>query len=398
MLPESLLKYSKLHGEVVPHYIDERDHPWLRLLLQEYERFVGRPRNELLKHLKKPMPFLSPHGKRALAIHLLSRLFRSKMEEEIHPVVLREALFNAAASATETESRESIISTVAASFMIEPSKLEASLFADLPSERLVTAPEMELSPSEIALRANCLLVQGFLCRATAVQTHLEGNSRLIVRHAKLRGLICQVRREGTGDGAILTVSGPFVLFRRSLLYGRALGELVPLLAWCNRFRLRAKCLVREEPLDLIVGSGDPIFPAKPPREFDSRIEANFAKSFQKRTIDWDLIREPEPIDVMGSLIFPDFMLKNKNDPDRIWWLEIIGFWTPDYLKRKLERLKLAAISNLILCICNKLNCSDGDLPSGSRLVRFRGKIDPMDVIKIIEAPRTSSSNVTLHSL
>jgi predicted nuclease of restriction endonuclease-like RecB superfamily len=92
------------------------------------------------------------------------------------------------------------------------------------------------------------------------------------------------------------------------------------------------------------------------------------------------------------------MLKNKNDPDRIWWLEIIGFWTPDYLKRKLERLKLAAISNLILCICNKLNCSDGDLPSGSRLVRFRGKIDPMDVIKIIEAPRTSSSNVTLHSL
>ena len=43
MLPDDLLSYSVAGARVVPHFLGEHDHPWLQGLLEEYERFVGRP-------------------------------------------------------------------------------------------------------------------------------------------------------------------------------------------------------------------------------------------------------------------------------------------------------------------------------------------------------------------
>src|SRR6478752_470448 len=54
LLPQPLLVASThLEGErIVPHYLSERDEPWLGLLLQEYRRFAGRKCSELREHLK----------------------------------------------------------------------------------------------------------------------------------------------------------------------------------------------------------------------------------------------------------------------------------------------------------------------------------------------------------
>ncbi len=66
--------------------------------------------------------------------------------------------------------------------------------------------------------------------------------------------------------------------------------------------------------------------------------------------DWDVIREPEAVPAAGKLIFPDFLLRHRLDPARAWLVEIVGFWTPDYLSRKLAGLRAARIPNLILCV------------------------------------------------
>src|SRR5437870_12894616 len=101
---------------------------------------------------------------------------------------------------------------------------------------------------------------------------MEGNARAVVRHAKLRGRICAVvPREGERRAA-LEISGPYALFRRTLVYGRALSELLPLLAWCHRFHLQAVCAVRGQQLILRLASGDPIFPGTAPRLLDSTSE------------------------------------------------------------------------------------------------------------------------------
>jgi predicted nuclease of restriction endonuclease-like RecB superfamily len=259
-----------------------------------------------------------------------------------------------------------------------------SLFGDLPGERLAGAPAHPLSAVELALRCNLALVQSLLLRAAKVRIEVEGNTRALVRQAKWRGLICTGIERSPSAAAALELSGPFALFRHTRLYGRALGELVPLLAWCPRFRLRAECVVHGRRLTLQLGTGDPIFPAGAPRRYDSRLEERFAREFRRLALAWDVIREPEPIPAGGTLIFPDFALQDRSDPGRRWLLEIVGFWTADYVTRKLALYRSARLSNLILCIDEDRNCAEADVPAGARVVRFRRRVDAAAVLRVVE--------------
>jgi hypothetical protein len=64
-------------------------------------------------------------------------------------------------------------------------------------------------------------------------------------------------------------------------------------------------------VDLSLGTGDPIVPADPRRQDDSQLEERFARAFRKLAPDWDVFREPEPIDA-----------------SRRWLREIVGFVCP----------------------------------------------------------------------
>ena len=275
------------------------------------------------------------------------------------------------------------MATVAASLGVSPEELRDSLFGDLPGERIVCGAAPPLSAPELALRSNLALVQALLGSATAVTIEIEGNSRAVVRHAKWRGLICTVAEPPDATNARLQISGPFALFRHTRLYGRALGELVPLLGWCPRFRLRANCVFDGRRVTLQLGTGDPIFPAAAPRRYDSRLEERFARDFRRLAPAWDVVREPEPVTAGSTLIFPDFALQHRSDPARRWLLEIVGFWTPDYVARKLALYRNARLSNLILCIDAERNCARTDLPPGALVVRFHRRVEAAAVLRVL---------------
>ena len=384
MVPEALLTYS-LSGEIiVPRFLGENDHPWLRALLDEYESFVGRRQRELDERLREPLSAASPSGKQRLAVHVLQRIWGGQGQPAMAPQRVRAVLFGAAGRSPAP--RAAVLAAAAHQLGVSEAEVEATLFADLPGERLVAAPDRSLSPQELALRANLALVQGLIFRATAVTIEVCGNARALVRYAKLRGLICTVGARGDGGDAVLELSGPFSLFRRTLLYGRALGALVPLLAWCQRFRLRADCVVHERPVVLRLATGDPIFPATEPRLYDSKIEERFARDFRRAAPDWEIIREPEPVAAGSVLLFPDFVLQHRVDAGKRWLLEIVGFWTPEYLARKLALYREAGLPNLILCIDEERQCTDGDLPAGARVLRFRRHVAVEEVLRLIDGP------------
>lgn len=315
--------------------------------------------------------------------HVLARLFRTQVTSRIPPQELRSRLFVAAANSSLRH--QEICDRVASEFGILPEELENSLYADLPSQRCLTSPEKTIPSNELALHTNLMLIQGLLARARSVEIQMTGNSGAVVRHAKRKGLICVVNK-GTADGkANLALSGPYSLFRCTLLYGRMLGDLVPVLAWCNEFELSAEIVMGTKSLALKVRSGDPIFPSEPPKPFDSKLEQRFCRAFLRAAKSWNIIREPEPISVAGTLIFPDFALQHRNNSNRRWLLEIVGYWTPDYLRKKLERLREAHIPNLLLCVSDKLNCADGDLPKGASVIRFTKRLAPEDVLRVVGA-------------
>lgn len=277
---------------------------------------------------------------------------------------------------------------VARDLSCEPAELESALFADLVRERPVEEPREAVVPAELALRCNLANAQGLLYRAAEVHLILHGNARRVVHYARLRGLICTVEAEQADPpGTQLHLSGPFSLFRRTLVYGRALGGLLPQLMWCKRFQLRAQCSLPSGAGLLCLQTGAPIFPASEPRRYDSQVEQRFARDMARATREWELTREPQPVEAGGTLIYPDFMLVYTRDPRRRWLIEIVGFWTADYLRQKLARLRQARLANLLLCIDAARACSEDDLPPDARVIRYKRRIDPKEVLARIGAGR-----------
>lgn len=379
MLPASLI-CCELRGRVAfPRFLGDADRPWIRRLVEACDHQAGRPLRELDERLREPLVGV-PDDKRRLVAHVLLGLARSRVGSTVPPREARALVFTTAARDSCRPS-DAVLAGCAIELGVSPDALRDALFADLPRERLALAPAA-IDPGELAHRANLMLAQALLSRAVRVEVMLEGNARAVIRQASLRGLICTVARSGT-DGARVEVSGPFALFRRTLLYGRALGSLLPVLAWTRRFRLDAECEVRSRVVDLTFASGDPIFPSSEPRRFDSQVEELFARDFGRAAPGWAIVREPEPFQAGGHLVFPDFAIHPRAEPERRWLVEMVGFWTPEYLVGKLERLREARIANLVLCIDEERNVGRGDLPEAARVVRYRRKVDPRSVLEVI---------------
>ena len=384
MLRESLLLFEERAGWIAPRFLTEGDHPWLRDLLSEQERMAGRPEREAAARLREGLAVPFPEEKLRLAAAVLRGLPAKRRRFRIPPRAVRAALFGEAAAGVSS-SRGEILAAAAVNLGVGTQEAEALLFADLRGERALLLPEPFPGAPELALRANLALARGLLARASSVEIEMEGNSRAVVRQARLAGLLASVRRGSSGSTCRLEVSGPLSLFRHTLLYGRALGSLLPHLPWCDRYRLFADCRIRGRNLRLLLRTGDPILPASEPRRFDSRLEERFSREFLRCAPEWNLVREPEPVEAGGSILHPDFAAFRRDDPSRRWLVEIAGFWTPGYVKRKLESLRRAGLRNLVLCVDVERGCEEGELPECAAIVPFRRRVDADAVLRALTA-------------
>jgi hypothetical protein len=159
---------------------------------------------------------------------------------------------------------------------------------------------------------------------------------------------------------------------------------VPALPWCEWFLLQASVEVQGQHGTFAVATGDPLPAGPEPRPFDSAGERELQRDFVRTAPDWELLREPEAVSVGASLHFPDFAVRHR----RSGWsvlLELAGFWTPDYLRRKLALLA-ALGERLILCVDERLG--SGALPAG--VLRFHGRLRAADVLAVADARRPAT--------
>lgn len=405
MLPRTLARLSTQLGgnQLALHYLTEKDHVWLRALIDEYERRVGSKRSELFTRLKEPLTTPAPKAKQRWAVEVLQRLTEARAEAAVPPREARWVTFTTAANAAAP--RAAILESAGGLLGTDAESLDAALFADLRSESATAALPAELSPEKLALDANLRLVTSWMQRARRVRITAWGNTRALVRQARLHGLICNIRRarpldtarsaaqrataagldalvETPTEGVELEISGPLSLFHHTLIYGRALSALIPRALWCQRFELHAECQTGSASAlaVLTVRTGDPLRVGRELAPYDSQLEARFAKDFRKAAPDWNVVREPRPVESLGSLIFPDFELVHRHDSTRRWLLEIVGFWTPKYLEEKLRKLRAARLTNVLLCIDQERACSEAELPPDAKIIRYKRRIDVQAVL------------------
>lgn len=387
MLPADLVDADRCEGRVVPRYLTTRDHGWVQALQDELEGAVGQPReavDERLVRLRLPGP---PRRRAAAAMTtLLLRRHTWRTESAVDPVAARAAVFELAGR-ERAASREDVLRRVADQAGVHSKDLAASLYADLPARRRLEAPGEALTTADALARYNLALAQSLLLRAERLRVEVGGQAKQVLRYARLHGLLVRVLAPADRDArTVLEVSGPLSLLRSTLKYGRAMARWLPALTRLPQWSLSARCVLDGEVLTFDAGPRDPLGTTHAvAKRFDSQVEARFFRDLKRVGGPWQVLREAAPVQLGRRLVCPDFTLVDAHRA-RVVPVEIVGYWTPEYLADKLRVLAaLPPRRPWLLCVDESLAGALAERLPSDRVFWYRRRIDAPAFLAWVEA-------------
>ncbi len=365
--------YRQIHDRVEIQLLDDRDRPWVAGVIDDPEAAIDRPWRALIDRWRTRPP-RAQHARGAAIIAALRRLLGKRAKTAVMPRRIRAHVLGPPALDPATHAAR--IADAASALGLDPASLVGLMWGDLPGERLVAMPFGR--PGELALcaLANLAILQRTLARAYDVRISLLGNSRDLVRVISIEGLI-HTARHGPDETTVLEISGPLSVFQRTTVYGRALGKLVPHLSAHPHFELVARCDLGRG--TVVVRVASPILLPPPPVRPRHLVEARLVRELARATDEWTIVREATPIAAADHLVFPDLVLVHRADPARRWWIELVGFWTEDYLATKLARYRAAGLANLILCIAADRTVVDVEVP----VIRYTRSVPVDQLLQIV---------------
>ncbi|HTK52786.1 MAG TPA: DUF790 family protein [Gemmatimonadaceae bacterium] len=272
------------------------------------------------------------------------------------------------------------------------------LYADTPGERILRhAPD--ITGQGLLARYNLELARGVLLDADRLTVTARGGWRGIFRAVKAARLMYLVRRRG--QSYEVEVTGPAAAFivRRSR-YGTRLARVIPALMRAPRWRFEAEVRGRDgAPLRFsargrprAAGSAAPIGKRAERPRYDSSWERSLAVDFRRRfgrdaRNGWTLARESSPVVAGNELFLPDFTMRHTDGREAL--VEIVGFWTPEYLEAKARKIAAAGLATLILVVYRGLAvgaaASALEAAVGAdRIVWFTARPRAPDVVKAAE--------------
>ena len=221
--------------------------------------------------------------------------------------------------------------------------------------------------------ANVHLIQRALYRAQTVHLQMWGDEGSLLRAATSRGLLATASCGIAGE-TVLELVGPLALFHRTSVYARALGQLVPLLATCDRFELELACETGSATYVATLTS-PVLLPFARVDRAGTGPATRLARELVRLAPESRVTVTPPPIAAGSSLVCPDLVLDDR------WYVELVGFWTAEYLVHKLARYRAAGLTRVVLCVDEARGCTIGDLPAGA--VGFTRRVDAERVLAAI---------------
>lgn len=391
MLPSDLLFSYKRGSQVYPRFLRREQYVWAEQVLSLIREHQHRTRGELqaaLRALEGDSPdYRVVRGFAHLALNAAEFTLATG---ELEPEALRREVFTLAAERGgygDTQAR-AVLEAVAPRYQLETETLREALYADLPENHLLAALP-DFTPDTLVDRYNLAQAQGLLYSALYLRLtahrNVPGEYRRLFRHLKFHGLMYAVEGH-LEDGYQIYVDGPASLFKQTRKYGLQMAMFLPALLRVSLWEMEAVLQRDGQESSYRLDSQSSLKPpGAAPRAYDSLLEENFARRWEKLGTPWVLEREVEIVDLKGTVFVPDFALRH---PDgRLVHIEIMGFWHPDYLRRKLDKLRRAAMPNLIVAVSERLNVGADDFCDiPGPVLFFKGKIEPRAVLEILEHP------------
>jgi uncharacterized protein len=403
VLPTELLIHRYNGEEVIPKrlLLDDQTLGLAQETIGIYKSLLGKRRAELTEALATLEGEATNYRvKRGLA-HLLEGFSTFETVSPLEPEMLRKRLFALSAKhIPSSPNTESLLSGMAAVLSdelkreVNAEEVKAGLYADLKENTILThfdKPE----PEALVHRYNLAQVQGILYRAQdlVINAHrnVPGEYKQLFRYLKLFGLMTYIEGD-VEHGFTVTIDGPASLFGASTRYGLDLAKFLPALLHVSKWSMAATLnpyqrfdgtpAVSRFTLDSECAL---VSHYKKGKAYDSMVEQAFAERWQTTKTPWVLEREVNLLPIPGSVMIPDFRLVHPDGRDFI--LEIVGYWRPEYLRKKFAQVAKSGVSNLILAISEKLNLGDAGVKIEkvmAKVVWFKEKIMPKDVLAVME--------------
>lgn len=371
-------------------------------LIRTFEQNIGKRRfllNEDLAALEAGRTDVKVI--RGLA-HLLAQRCEFEEEGAVSALHTREHLFALAQGHPPSRRRtkellEQAAHSLHAERHLSSAEVAAALYADLPDQQTLAVFDPP-TPEELIQRFDLAQAQGVLYRAYSLIITARRNEparyKQLLKYTKFFGLMVTV--EGDPQfGFTLTMDGPTSLFASTTRYGLAMAKFLPALLHVTKWDLTAAIKPRKD-LPWIDSDDDEwqygltsedgyVSHYKVPEEHDSALESGFTERFEKLDTPWKLEREVDLVPVPGGVILPDFRLVHEDG--RSVLVEIVGYWRPEYLRKKFDLLRKSGRTDVIVCVSERLNLEKAGVdPSdfGDRVVWFKGTLKPKDVLEVAE--------------
>ena len=378
-----MLAFSLHRGWLVPSYLSERDDVWVRELLEEIDALVGLTASEVAaafgRHAVERARAAGAAPRAVAGVwHVCSRIWELQTIAPLKPERVRQAVFEEGA---RHSNRDEALDAAAARLATTREQVLCSLFADRPLARRLRPAAKVPSAREVVLRYNLSLLQGLLLRATELDVFARCHVHSVVRFAKLRRLLCTY--DTMDDALRISLSGPLSVLHQTTKYGHALAGFVPAAVATPGWSIEARCRVAGESVGLRASASDPIASTHVlPKDFDSGVERHLARDVRRLGTPWQIARETEAIRAGGRVFFPDFTL-SREGKDRIL-VEIVGYYTPEYLASKLRVLRDAGLKRIIVCVDESLACNGGADFCATTVLTYRRRVDAGALIAAAE--------------
>lgn len=256
-----------------------------------------------------------------------------------HPIVdRREAIFE--------HERETVRKRLAEQFNQPWESIAAKLFSDVIELQTLVAMDEKLQATELLSRYNLAQTQAMLFQTVSAELTLNDDFRIIVGAIKLAGLMHQIQRVHVQPPRYrILLDGPQSNLRETTRYGIRFAQVLTTLVRCRGWQLTANIRPRtfKSPtsksmaLRCHLSDQDGLkSDAASPSLFDSQFEKEIDDCWRSAPVaGWTFTRETDLLCQGQTVYAPDFCLRSD---DRVIYVEVVGFWTPEYLTEKLRRL------------------------------------------------------------
>jgi len=390
MLTSDLAISWRRGDKITPRLLKTNDAGYLRdadILVKIFEEFAGKTRGELERELEEYVGTGTDYRILRGFIKLLSDRSEFETASVAEPSAIRQKVFLEAGKfqpvLPDSKQKSEVLKTVADEFQTDAETIVSSLYADLSAQQKLIRFET-IAPADLLDRYNLAQAQALLYKCVEMKIRVAPsdtqNYRSIFGWIKHFGLIHSVRGN-TANGYEITLTGAASLFQRSQKYGIQMAVFLPAMLLCKDWEMSAEIAQKEGGNAFYELSSEQTelksYYSDEPEYKNSDIE-RLQKDWKKSSVNWQLQENREVVDLGKTAFIPDFVLISP-DADKIY-LDVLGFWTPKSLKKRIEEFQAANFRKFIFAAGQDLRGSrEEPLWESENVVFYKTKILPREL-------------------